>query len=154
MPKASSDNSSPDKWTRLPRCDGLGADPKTHVREIAFLVTLLTLFSECWTFFTLCHIMHTPTKIPRFHSGVSASSESTTPLFPSFRLFRKGIYIARICIPNAGTSNNFHMLNNYLVRRKISSVFYSDKFFCEAVSLVPLNPEFRKQSCPVKFDLP
>lgn len=26
--------------------------------------------------------------------------------------------------------------------------------FCEAVSLVPLNPEFRKQSCPIKFDLP
>ena len=73
--------------------------------------------------------MRTPTKIPRFHSGVSASSESTTPLFPWFRLFRKGIYIARICVPNAGTSNNFHMLNHYLVRRKISSLFCSDKFF-------------------------
>ena len=98
--------------------------------------------------------MHTPTRITRFHSGVSASRELATPFFPSFRLFRRGIYIARICIPNDGTSNNSSVESLFRAPDKFHQFSAVTNFFREAIYLVPFNPEFRKQAFPVKFYFP
>lgn len=98
--------------------------------------------------------MHTPTRITRFHSGVSASRELATPFFPSFRLFRRGIYIARICIPNDGTSNNSSVESLSRAPDKFHQFSAVTNFFREAIYLVPFNPEFRKQAFPVKFYFP
>ena len=98
--------------------------------------------------------MHTPTRITRFHSRVSASRELATPFFPSFRLFRRGIYIARICIPNDGTSNNSSVESLSRAPDKFHQFSAVTNFFREAIYLVPFNPEFRKQAFPVKFYFP
>ena len=132
--------------------DGLGTDPKHMFVKWFCLLHLLHLFPNAGQFSRFDTSCIRPQKSHVFTRESAPLGNRPRLFFPPLGFLEKafrslGSVFATLTPPTSVESlsrapDKFH---------QFSAVTNS---FHEAVSLVPLNPVFRKQACPVKFDLP